>query len=152
MVSSLGCLMPYRLFPLVSPPLRVPFCPSQNIRGENFRRGARGPTFSPPNRGPRFGQAPGSQEVEYQTFSMFPTNSKTSPNDPKRSKTLLDTKKAEITSRRDYLVKHRPTSGTPFRQKIPGGKTIGERLGAQLFGLDVRGENFRRGKTFWERQ
>ena len=70
---------------------------------------------------------------------MFATNCKTSPNDPKRSKTLLDTKKAEITSRKDYLVKHRPTSGTPFRQKLPGGKTIGERLGAQLFGLDVMG-------------
>ena len=42
--------------------------------------------------------------------------------------------------------------GLPFGKKIPGGETIGERLGAQLFGLDVRGENFRRGKTFFKRQ
>ena len=127
--------------------------PFTKHKGGNFRRGARGPTFSPPNRGPRFGQAPGSQEVEYQTFSMFARNCKTSPNDSKRSKTLLDTNKAEITSRRDYLVKHRPTEvGLPFGKTSQGGKTIGERLGAQLSGLDVRGENFRRGKTFWERQ
>ena len=46
-------------------------------------------------------------------------------------------KKAEITSRRDYLVKHRPTSGTPFRQNIPGGEN---------YRREARGTTFRPGR------
>ena len=101
-------------------PLILPF--TKHKGGKLSKRGS-GTNLQPPKSRASIWSGTGeSQEVECQTFPMFATNCKTSPNDPKRSKSLLDTKQAEITSRRDYLVKHRPTSGTPFRQKIPGGK------------------------------